>query len=102
MGQTKPDCQPLQGNLRLRNWRQGDRMAPLGLDGTKKLSDLLRERRVPAAARSGVLVVEDEEGILWAVGVARAERTRLLPDGGPAVTLTVARRRTPKNRGKDT
>ncbi|MBE0564710.1 MAG: tRNA lysidine(34) synthetase TilS, partial [Krumholzibacteria bacterium] len=83
----------LRGNLRVRNWRRGDRIAAFGLDGSKKLSDLFRERRLPATAREGVLVVEDDEGILWVVGLARAERTRLLQGTGPTVTLTVARRR---------
>lgn len=96
----------LSGNLRVRNWRRGDRIAPLGLDGSKKLSDLFRECRLPATARTGVLVVEDDAGILWVVGLARAERTRLLPTSGPTVTLTVARRESPAknplNRGKDT
>ena len=50
----------LSGNLRVRNWRRGDRIAPLGLDGSKKSSDLFRECRLPATARPGVLVVEDD------------------------------------------
>lgn len=82
----------LRGNLRVRNRREGDRLELLGLDGTKKLNDLLQERRVPRAARDGVLVVEDETGILWVVGLARAERTRLLPDSGANVTVSVIRR----------
>ena len=96
----------LSGNLRVRNWRRGDRITPLGLDGSKKLSDLFRECRLPATARPGVLVVEDDAGILWVVGLARAERTRLLQTSGPTVTLKVARRESPAqippNRGKDT
>jgi tRNA(Ile)-lysidine synthase len=82
----------LTGNLRVRNCRPGDRFQPFGLDGTKKLSDLLRERRVPREARPGVLVVTDETGILWVVGLARAERTRLLPSSGQTVTISVAQR----------
>ena len=85
----------LEGNLKVRNWRQGDRMQPFGLDGTRKLSDLFREQRIATGERTGVLVVEDDEGIIWAVGLARAERTRLLHPGEPAVTITVTPRRTP-------
>lgn len=83
----------LKGNLRVRNWRQGDRLRPLGLDGSRKLSDLFRESRLPAANRPGVLVVEDDEGILWAVGLARSERTRLLPHPQALVTISVMPRR---------
>ena len=72
--------------------REGDRFQPFGLEGTKKLSDLLREKRVPAADRPGVLLVADEDGILWVVGVARAERTRILPTSERIVTISVAER----------
>lgn len=82
----------LQGNLRIRNWRSGDRFQPFGLDGSRKLSDLLRELRVPANRRDDVLVVEDGAGILWIVGLARSERTRLLPTTGRTVTLVVKER----------
>jgi len=84
------DC--LQGNLRVRHPQEGDRLRPFGLDGSKKLSDLLREHRIPRALRPGVLVVADEEGILWVIGLARAERTRLLPSNERTVTITVAER----------
>jgi tRNA(Ile)-lysidine synthase len=82
----------LQGNLKVRNPAAGDRFQPFGLDGTRKLSDLFREQRVPEAHRGRVLLVEDEAGILWVVGLARAERTRLLPTTGSMVTICVARR----------
>jgi len=85
----------LAGNLRVRNWREGDRFRPFGLDGSKKLSDLFREKRLPAADRPGVLVVEDDAGIIWVVGLARAERTRLLPTGSPTVTMRVVSRHDP-------
>ncbi len=79
----------LRGEPRLRAWRDGDRLRPLGLGGGKKVSDLLREHRVPRSRRAATPVVEDDGGILWVVGVARDERTRWLPGDGPAVTLQV-------------
>lgn len=82
----------LQGNLKIRNWRDGDRMQPFGLNGTKKLSDMLRERRIAASERENILVVTDEAGILWVIGLARSERTRMLPSTAPTVTISVAER----------
>ena len=79
----------LQGRLTVRPWRDGDRIELLGLGGHKKVSDLLREKRVGLTDRPKILVVEDEAGILWVVGLARAERTRLLPDTQPRVTIAV-------------
>jgi len=88
----------LQGNLRLRHPREGDRLAPFGLDGTKKLSDLMREQRIPVAMRPDLLVVEDDAGPLWVVGLAQDERTRVLPTTRQAVTILVIRRRLERRR----
>ncbi len=79
----------LRGRPRLRSCRPGDRYVPLGMTGRKRVVDLLRERRIPAPLRSCAPVVEDDAGIVWIVGLARDDRTRLLPDGGPTVTLSV-------------
>ncbi len=92
------DADALRGNLRLRHPRQGDRLEPFGLGGSKKLSDLAREQRIPAALRPSLLIVEDDDGPLWVVGVAQAERTRLLPTTRQAVTILVTRRRHERRR----
>jgi len=84
----------LEGGLRVRHPRPGDRLRPFGLAGHKKLSDLMQERRIPAGLRPGILVVEDAAGPLWVVGVSQDERTRLLPSTRQAVTITLDRRRT--------
>jgi tRNA(Ile)-lysidine synthase len=91
----------LQGNLQVRPPRPGDRIEALGLGGSKKLSDLLREERIPAEARPGVLVIADAAGVLWVVGMARAERTRMLPHSGRMVTISVTTRITPIQQGND-
>ena len=83
----------LQGNLRLRNPRPGDRLEPFGLAGHKKLSDLMQEKRIPTIIRAGLLVVEDDAGILWVPALAQAERTRILPSTRQTVTISVGRRR---------
>lgn len=81
----------LRGEPCLRAWQPGDRLRPLGLGGHKKVSDLLRERRLPRRRRAGHPVVADEAGLLWVVGLARDERTRWLPGTRDAVTLAVHR-----------
>jgi tRNA(Ile)-lysidine synthase len=88
----------LAGRLRLRHPRPGDRLEPFGLGGSKKVSDLAQERRVPAALRPELIVVEDDRGPLWVPGLAQAERTRLLPSTRQAVTIFVTRRRQERRR----
>lgn len=83
----------LRGALQVRAPRPGDRLRPFGLAGSKKLSDLVREKRVAVTARGNLLVVADQAGPVWAVGVAQDERTRVLPTTRRTVTISVERRR---------
>ena len=48
----------LEGALVVRAWRDGDRMRPVGLGGTKSLQDLFTDRKVPRALRRSLPVVE--------------------------------------------
>jgi tRNA(Ile)-lysidine synthase len=63
--------------LTVRAWRTGDRMRPLGLHGSKAVSDLLRDRRVPRAERATLPLLVREDEIAWIPGVATAERFRV-------------------------
>lgn len=62
--------------LTLRSWRSGDRMRPLGLDGTKKLQDLFTDCRISGAARHRVPVLADaNDRVLAVLGVRVGEQT---------------------------
>jgi tRNA(Ile)-lysidine synthase len=63
----------LGGTLRVRSWRSGDRMRPLGLGGSKSLQDLFTDRKVPRSLRRTLPVVAAGERIAWVAGVAVSE-----------------------------
>jgi len=65
--------------IRVRSRRPGDRLIPFGMRGTKKLSDLLIDRKVPLSRRDAIPVFEDARGVFWLPGVAADERTRIVP-----------------------
>jgi tRNA(Ile)-lysidine synthase len=73
--------------LLVRAWRPGDRMAPLGLAGTKSLQDLFTARRVPRLERGATPVVEVSGEIVWVPGVATSERFKVTADTREAVRL---------------
>lgn len=52
----------------LRLFEAGDRIRPVGMDGSKRVSDLLRERGVPRSKRSAVPVVTVGGEVAWVVG----------------------------------
>jgi tRNA(Ile)-lysidine synthase len=66
--------------LSLRPWRFGDRIRPLGMDGSRKLQDVFTDALVPAPRRRTwpVLVLGDE--VIWVPGLVRSSRLLI---GGP-------------------
>lgn len=84
------DREALGAELTVRTWRPGDRVRPLGLDGTKSLQDLFTDRRVPRAQRATVPVVAAGEEIVWVAGVATAERFKVTDATRTAVRLSTA------------
>src|SRR4051812_8403233 len=73
--------------LTVRAWRDGDRMPPVGLGGTKSLQDIFTDRKVPRELRRTLPVVEVDGEIAWVAGVAVGERFKATP-GAPTVALT--------------
>jgi tRNA(Ile)-lysidine synthase len=76
------------GGLTVRAWREGDRMRPVGLGGTKTLQDLFTDRKVPRALRHTLPVVVSDNEIVWVAGVAVDERFAAPGDGGDLVGLS--------------
>jgi tRNA(Ile)-lysidine synthase len=68
--------------------RPGDRMRPLGMDGSRKLSDLLVDAKVVRRDRSATPVVRDGERIVWLAGVRMSEEFRIGAGTARAVRLT--------------
>jgi tRNA(Ile)-lysidine synthase len=59
-------------SLILRPWRYGDRIRPLGMEGTRKLQDVFTDALVPAPLRRTwpVMVIADE--VIWVPGLIRS------------------------------
>lgn len=51
----------------LRRWRAADRMSPLGMRGTKLVSDILKDLKLRPAVRDALCVVHDAEGQILAL-----------------------------------
>jgi len=67
------DAAKLAQTLTVRGWRDGDRMRPLGLEGSKSVQDLFTDAKVPRSLRHRLPVVESEGEIAWIAGVALSD-----------------------------
>lgn len=84
------DAAALGSRVQVRAWREGDRMRPLGLGGTKTLQDLFTDSHVPRSLRHGLPVVESDGRIAWVAGVAVSEEFKLSPESAEAAILTAS------------
>ncbi len=73
------DAAQVKGSLRLRPWQPGDRFVPLGMSGTKKVSDFFVDEKIPGHRRSHIPLLECEAGIIWICGQRLDERFRVTP-----------------------
>lgn len=73
------DAAQVEFPLTIRSWRMGDRFAPFGMKGRKKLvSDLLTDLKLSRFEKEAQLIVADARGrILWVVGRRTDERARV-------------------------
>jgi tRNA(Ile)-lysidine synthase len=80
----------LATTLTVRSWREGDRISPLGLDGSKSLQDVFTDRKVPRSLRRTLPVVTSGDRIVWIAGVAVSGEFAVDPDASTAAVLTAS------------
>lgn len=87
------DPEALMPPVILRPIRPGDRLAPWGMDGHRKVSDLLGESRVPRRERPRMAVLCDNGGsaegerLLWLIGVRRSRHAPVAAPDGRALVI---------------
>ncbi len=81
------DADRLVDPLTIRVWQQGDRFQPLGLSGTKLVSDLLNELKLEQRERAQTLVLISGDAIAWVVGRRIGRQFRVRPDSQRLVRL---------------
>lgn len=85
------DAAALPDRLEVRGWSQGDRIQPLGMQGSKPVADLLAEHGVGRTSRPVHPVVVAGDEVVWVPGVAVTERLRIGPETPEVVLLTADR-----------
>lgn len=63
--------------LKIRTWKIGDKMKPFGMRGSKMISDLIIDYKVPNHEKSKVKVLLSGEEIIWCIGLRTSEKFRI-------------------------
>jgi tRNA(Ile)-lysidine synthase len=67
------DASAASEGLLVRSFRPGDRIAPLGVSGHRKITDIFVDNKVPVARRASFPIVELRGAIAWVPGMVRGK-----------------------------
>jgi len=82
------DAQHLVFPLLVRCWQAGDRFTPLGMRGTKKISDFLTDVKIRPDRRKFTQVLLSKEQIIWVIGLRLSEHCKVTSATGRFARLT--------------
>lgn len=81
------DAAVLTEPLVLRAWQPGDRLHPTGMQGSKKVSDLLTDQKLSLPDKRRVLLLCHGRAVCWVVGYRQAITLRAVTPGAPALRV---------------
>ena len=67
----------IDDNFVVRKWKAGDKFYPIGMKGTKKISDYLNDIKINSFEKQEQLVLENNGKIIWVIGKRLDNRFKL-------------------------
>ena len=71
------DWDKLAFPLILRKWKTGDRIRPLGLNGSQLISDILQQSKANHIQKENTWVIENAGEIIWVIGLKISDSTKI-------------------------
>lgn len=59
----------IKGTICIRIWKQGDRISPIGVKGSKLISDVFNDAKISNTDKKNVPIIVDDDHILWCYGL---------------------------------
>jgi tRNA(Ile)-lysidine synthase len=73
------DADGIASGLVARNFLRGDRIRPLGMEGTRKVKDVFIDHKVPRARRLDTPLVVAGDEVVWIPGLVRSRQALVTP-----------------------
>ena len=69
----------LEGIFEIRKWKAGDKFQPIGMKGSKNISDFLSDEKIYSAQKKENLILTNSGKIVWVIGLRIDERFKVTP-----------------------
>jgi tRNA(Ile)-lysidine synthase len=83
------DMDKLRFPLAIRKWKLGDRFIPLGMKGSKLVSDYLVDQKVDRFEKENVFVLESDGKIAWIIGYRISHEFRITAKTKQAIVIKI-------------
>jgi tRNA(Ile)-lysidine synthase len=84
------DYERIDRELVVRNFKPGDRIVPIGMDGSRKVKRIFIDRKLPRPRRASFPIVTMGRQIVWLPGLARGNAALLSSNTRKVLRLSVA------------
>ena len=71
------DFDKIDGIINIRNRKNGDKIIPLGMKGSKKVKDIFIDMKIPQERRDYIPIMESNNEIFWIVGVKLSDKFKV-------------------------
>ncbi|GAA4825699.1 tRNA lysidine(34) synthetase TilS [Algivirga pacifica] len=75
--------------LLIRKWKAGDKFRPIGMRGSKKVSDFLKDSKVPTIDKPQVEVLCSGGQVIWVMGYRMDDRYKVTKSTAEVLTITL-------------
>lgn len=86
------DYNKLEFPLKIRKWKQGDRIKPFGMNGSKLVSDILIDNKVDAFEKENVYVMLSGDIIIWLIDYRSSREYRVTKNTTQIVSMELISR----------
>jgi tRNA(Ile)-lysidine synthase len=86
------DADKIGSTLTMRKWEEGDSFHPLGMKGTKKVSDFLIDEKVSLIEKQAINVLLSGDQIVWVVGMRIDDRFKITSGTERVLVITKTKR----------
>lgn len=82
MGKPSPSCvyidaDSIDDSLTVRNRRDGDKLVPFGMKGTKKVKDIFIDKKIPLSKRNNIPIFVHNNKVIWVSGCCISEEFKI-------------------------
>lgn len=86
------DAEKIKLPLKIRVKQEGDKMIPLGMNGSKLISDIVTDKKISLLEKEKILLIEDASGeVICMIGYVISEKVKLKPETKEVIEIVVKR-----------